>query len=238
MGNRTLSIGLVLRALFLDGDAYDQLRDDDNPFIEGLFLIVIIGAGTALLHMVGQLLAWASIPQMSAIKDVIRNAYQRMPWWSDVMRTPDVLEQFRQAWDLAWRFLPTLFGAPSPGSAAWNLVAWPMTALLSWLIYGLLAHLFARLLGGAGSVGQTLGTTALAFTPLLLRGLGFIPFLTIGGVLSTWQLICRYKALRSAHGLSWGRTFWATILPFAVYLLCWLLVAGLGGAVIAAIVGR
>ncbi|PKO21468.1 MAG: hypothetical protein CVU38_14540, partial [Chloroflexi bacterium HGW-Chloroflexi-1] len=71
-----------------------------------------------------------------------------------------------------------------------------------------------------------------------LRGLGFIPFLTIGGVLSTWQLICRYKALRSAHGLSWGRTFWATILPFAVYLLCWLLVAGLGGAVIAAIVGR
>jgi len=93
-------------------------------------------------------------------------------------------------------------------------------------------------LRGTGSLNQTLGTTALAFSPLLLRGLGFIPFFAIGGAINTWQLICRYKALRSVHGLSWGRTFWATVLPFVVYLLLWLLLGGLGAAVIAAAVRR
>ena len=65
MGNRTLSPGLVLRALFLDSEAYAELRDDDNPFIEGLFLLVIIGVLTAFLAMIGQLLAWASTPNLA-----------------------------------------------------------------------------------------------------------------------------------------------------------------------------
>ncbi|MCX7669287.1 MAG: hypothetical protein N2439_04365, partial [Anaerolineae bacterium] len=39
--------------------------------------------------------------------------------------------------------------------------------------------------------------------------------------LNTWQLLCRYKAIRSAGQLSWGRAFWATVLPFAVYLILW-----------------
>ena len=71
MGNRTLSPGLVLRALFLDSEAYAELRDDDNPFIEGLFLLVIIGVLTAFLAVIGQLLAWASTPNLAAIKDVV-----------------------------------------------------------------------------------------------------------------------------------------------------------------------
>ena len=68
MGNRTLSPGLVLRALFLDSEAYAEFRDDDNPFIEGLFLLVIIGVLTALLAMIGQLLAWASTPNLARSK--------------------------------------------------------------------------------------------------------------------------------------------------------------------------
>ncbi len=35
MGHRTLSLALIWRALFLDADAYEDLRDDDNPFVEG-----------------------------------------------------------------------------------------------------------------------------------------------------------------------------------------------------------
>ena len=112
-----------------------------------------------------------------------------------------------------------------------------MLGLLGWLIYGLLAFGFARWLRGTGSLNQTLGTTALAVSPLVLRGLGAIPFLTLGTVLSTWQLICRYKALRAVHRLSWQRTAWLTILPFAVYLLFWLLIAGVSAIVIASLVG-
>jgi hypothetical protein len=94
MGHRTLSLNLVLRALFLDDDAYARLRDDDNPFVEGLFLIVIIGVATAVLALIGQLLAWASIPNMSAIKEIVLQNLQRMSWWPLMAASPGALEQF------------------------------------------------------------------------------------------------------------------------------------------------
>ena len=223
MGHRTLTLDLVLRALFLDTGAYNAMRDDDNPFVEGAFLVVILGAFTALLSLVGQLVAWASTPSISAIRDIILSVYQQQPWWGFIANNPAVLAEFMRIWDIAWRILPPLFGAPDPAGAAFNVLVWPFLGLVSWLVYGLLAHLFARLLHGAGTLNQTLGTTALAAAPLMLRGLGFIPFITLGSVLSTWQLICRYKALRSVHRFSWQRAFWSTVLPFGIYALLWLL---------------
>lgn len=235
MGHRTLSIGLVLRALFLDRDAYNQLRDDDNPFMEGLFLVVIIGAVTALLNLVGQLLAWAGTPAMNDIKEAVWQSFPSMPWWSQMAGNATFMEQFKKYFDLGWQIFPQLFGAPNPGSAALNIILWPLMGVLSWLIYGLLAHLFARLLGGSGRIGQTLGVLSLSMTPLLLRGLGFVPYFTVGAVVNTWQLICRYKALRSAQQLSWGRAFWATVLPFGVYLVCWIIVGVIAALGIAAV---
>ena len=238
MGYRTLSLGLVLRALFLDTSAYDAMRDDDNPFVEGAFLVVVVGALTALLSLVGQQIAWASTPSLTAIRDIILDVYKRQAFWSAIAGNAQAQAVFNFWWDLGWRVLPPLFGAPNPATAALNILVWPVLGLLGWLIYGLLAFGFARWLRGAGTLNQTLGTTALAVSPLLLRGLGFIPFLTIGAVLSTWQLICRYKALRAVHRLSWQRTVWVTILPFAAYLLFWLLIAGASAGVIATLVGR
>jgi hypothetical protein len=235
MGHRTLSLGLVFRALFLDTAAYDELRDDDNPFVEGLFLVVIIGIVTALLNLIGQFLAWAGTPSMSAIKDAVWQAFPQMTWWSQMTaNAPEFIPQFKQYYDMGWQIFPRLFGAPDPASAALNIITWPLLAVLSWLVYGILAHLFSRMLGGTGRLSQTLGTVSLSFTPLLLRGLGFLPYFTVGAVMNTWQLICRYKAVRSAGQMSWGRAFWATLLPFAVYLVLWL-VFGVGtGLIIAA----
>ncbi len=234
MGNRTLSLGLVFGALFLDNDAYDQLREDDNPFVEGLFLIVLIGVVTALLHFIGQVVAWAGTPSLDAIKEAVWQSFPTMSWWSQVAGNSEFLEQFRMYYDLGWQIFPRLFGAPDPAGAVLNVVLWPVGAVLSWLIYGTLAHWFARLLGGDGSYGQTLGVLALSFTPLLLRGFGFLPYFTVGAVMNTWQLICRYKAVRSAHQLPWGRAFWATLLPFLVYLVFWVVVGVIGSLGIAA----
>ncbi len=64
MGHRTLSLALVFRALFLDSEAFDELRDDDNPFVEGLFLLALIGLIAAALALVGQLPAWGSMPRV------------------------------------------------------------------------------------------------------------------------------------------------------------------------------
>ena len=131
-----------------------------------------------------------------------------------------------------------MFGAPDPAAAALNLLAWPVLLILSWLLYGLLAFAFAAWLGGRGTLRGTLGTGALAFTPFLLRGLGFVPFLVVGGVLNTWQLILRYKAIRSAHELSWGRALVATLLPYAVYLVLWLMLGTALILILGVMVGR
>jgi hypothetical protein len=167
MGHRTLSLSLVLQALFLDGDAYDRLRDDDNPFIEGLFLIVIVAAGVALLGFFGQMLAWASIPPMEAVKEVIFRALQQMPGWTTMAENTQAYESFLQNWDAGWRVFPVLFGAPDPLRGAASIITMPLIAVMGWLIYGLLTHAFARLFKGTGTLSQTLGTTALAYTPVL-----------------------------------------------------------------------
>jgi Yip1 domain len=238
MGHRTLSLNLVLQALFLDGDAYDQLRDDDNPFIEGLFMIVIIAAGIALLSFLGQLLAWISMPPLGAIKEVIFRTLQQMPWWSAMAGNAQAYDSFLRSWDMGWRVFPVLFGAPDPLRGAANIVVMPLTAVLGWLVYGLLAHAFARLFKGVGTLNQTLGTTALAYTPWLFYGLGIVPFFVVGGVLGTWQLICRYKAVRSTHQLSWGSAFWATLLPYVVYALLLPLAGGIAAVLTVLVMGR
>lgn len=225
MGHRTLSLALVLRALFLDADAYEDLRDDDNPFVEGLFLVALLGVGTALLNLIGQALHWASVPRVADIEAVVLRGLQQQSWWPSIANNPAALQSFTENWDLGWRNVPPLFGAPDLAGAALNIVIWPFTGVLSWLIFGALAYGFGRLLGGRGTLNQMLGTTALALTPWLFNGLQVIPFVVIGGAISTWQLLLRYKAVRTAHGLSWGRSLAATLLPYLVYLLLWVLAA-------------
>jgi hypothetical protein len=163
---------------------------------------------------------------------------EQMPWWAGMAGSPQAYEGFLRSWDTAWRVFPTLFGAPDPLRGAANIIAMPLAAVFGWLIYGLLAHAFAKLFKGTGTLNQTLGATALSYTPWLFYGLGLIPFLVVGGVVGTWQMICRYKAVRSAHGLSWGRAFWATLLPYAVYVLLLVLAVGLGAAVMAMVIRR
>ncbi|MGQ9767335.1 MAG: Yip1 family protein [Anaerolineae bacterium] len=234
MGHRTLSLALAFGALFLDSEAFEELREDDNPFIEGLFLVVLLGTIIGLAGLVGQVLAWAVTPDMRAVEGAVLATLQGQPWWAELAATPAGLATFQRWWDVAWQVLPGLLGAPALDAAVVNLLWAPLAAVLSWLVYGVLAHFFARLMGGVGTLNQTLGTTALAFMPLVFRGLSFIPFLMIGGALQTWQLILRYKALRTAHRLSWAQAFWATVLPFGVYALFWLALAALGALLLAA----
>jgi hypothetical protein len=238
MGHRTLSFGLVIRALFFDRSAYDEIRDDDNPFVEGLFFIVILGALTAILNLIGTWLEWMSVPSVTALRDTVLSQLQGQSWWADLAGQPQASEAFQRIWDGAWQVIPLAAGAPDLQNAAGAIVTWPLGMLASWLIYGTVAYLFARLLGGNGSFPETLGTSALAFAPMVFRGLGLIPFLVVGSVLGTWQLILRYQAVRSAHRLSWARAFWATVLPIVLLALVVAAVAGVSAAFLVLTVGR
>ncbi|MDH7484957.1 MAG: Yip1 family protein [Anaerolineae bacterium] len=224
--------GLLARGLFLRPEAYEEMRETRNPFVEGLFIVVVVGVIVALAAVIGNTLEWASTPDLAAIRQTVYDGLTNMDWFQQLEQAVGrpFIEQFQRQWDWQWRIMSTLI--PTPVSSLAGIVTTPLRLIIGWLIYGLLAHLFARLLGGQANLGQTLGSTALAVTPQVLNLAGLLPFVTLGGVVGTWVLICRYMALKQAHRLSWGRAFWATVLP---RLVIWLLALVLGGIVAALI---
>ncbi len=224
-------VGLVPRALFLRTEAYEEMREARHPFGAGLLIIVVVGVIVAFAGLAGTVLEWASSPDMGRVQDVVYDGLIEMPWYREqIARTPDFADTFEQWYERGWTFA-RMFGSTNLGSAAGNIILAPVGLIVRWLIYGLLAHIFARLLKGEAELGQTLGCTALAVGPQVLRVVELLPFLSVGAVVGTWTLICRYVALKQAHRLTWGRAFWATVLPILVIWLIGLILAGLGVAI-------
>lgn len=201
---------LLWDALFLQRDAYATMRDDNNPFVEGLFILVVLGVVLALVGIVGTTLEWASSPSLDEIRDTVLGFLQQMQWWQFMEQSPESMQMFRTTWDQVWRFVG--MAAPSPATSLAGIITKPLGLIIGWLLYGAIAHLLARLLGGKGNVGQTLGTTALAAAPQMLNVVTVLPFTVVAG-LGTWTLLCNYMALRTAHDLSWPRAMWAALLP-------------------------
>jgi hypothetical protein len=206
----TQSFGLLWNALFLESQAYATMRDNKSPVKKGLVILIILGLVVALAGIVGTGLEWASSPSLNAIRDTIWDMYQQSPWWQFIEAEPEALNMFTQIWDQIWFILGYVI--PSPASSLAGLIAKPFGLIIGWLIFGLLAHLFARMLGGSGTLGQTLGTTSLAAAPQLLLLLTAVPFVVAAGI-GTWTLICRYMAVRVTHDLSWARSLWSVMLP-------------------------
>jgi hypothetical protein len=232
---------LVASALFLRTDAYEEMRQARSPVTTGLIIIVLVGVIVALAALVGGALEWASSPNLADIQEVVYEGIIQMPWYQETLReVPDFAQQYRRWYDLGWTIARWL-GASSVSSALGNLVLTPLSFIVGWLIYGVLAHLFARLLKGEGTLGQTLGCTALAVAPQILKLTELLPYVVVGGVVGTWMLICRYVALKQAHRLTWGRAFWATVLPFVALWLLALILAAMSvlffGALVSVLVG-
>jgi hypothetical protein len=102
----------------------------------------------------------------------------------------------------------------------------PVGLILQWLFLGLSTHYAARLLGGQGTLVQTLGTTALAVGPQVLGVLTVIPFVSVSGLLlGVWALLIAYRAVAISHELSWQR---AAVAALAAPVL--LLVLAFGAA--------
>jgi hypothetical protein len=224
------SFGLLWRALFLESQAYAAMRDNKSPIKKGLIILIILGLALALAGIIGTTLEWASSPSLDAIRETIWEKYQQSPWWQFVEAEPQALQMFEQIWDQIWQFMG--FVIPTPVSSFSGLILKPLGLIISWLIFGLLAHLFARMLGGSATLGQTLGATSLAAAPQLLMLLTALPFFVIAGI-GTWTLLCRYMAIRVTHDISWARAMWSVLLPpillgFLAFLLGMLLGIGLG----------
>jgi len=105
---------------------------------------------------------------------------------------------------------------------------------IGWPVYALLAHAFARMLGGQGTLQQIFGCTALAVSPQVLNLAGLLPFVQVGGIVGTWMLACNYMAVKTVYRLSWNRAFWTTVLS-QIVLSVLITVVGCGVGVVGAL---
>jgi hypothetical protein len=230
-------IRLAWDALFLSETPYAEMREGTNPALYGLGLVVLIALAVALVGLVGTALEWATTPNMADIQDAVFEGIQEMDWYEELQSEDEFNEAFSQWYDTGWRVFPQLFGAPSLATAGARIIFLPLGLGLVWLLYGVVAHLFARMLGGKGDLGQTLGCTALAVAPQLLNLATLLPYVVIGGVVGTWTLLCRYTALKTCHRLNWSRALAATLLPYVAFGLLVSLFVCMGGTVFGLIVG-
>lgn len=234
----TRAARLIWDALFLQHEAYETMRDDDNPFVEGLFILVLLGVFVALVGFVGVFFEWGASPNLGTIQEVVLDNLRQMPWYEQMQQAggQEALGIFDQIWNTNWQIVKAL--VPTPLTALAGIVTKPLGLIVGWLVFGVIAHALARLFGGSGNLSQTLGTTALGSAPQLLVVVGGLPFVAVAGV-GTWTLLCRYMALRTAHDISWSRAVWATILPPIIIGLIMTILAILGfvifGATIAAL---
>lgn len=231
------SFGMLWDALFLQTDAYERMRDDDNPFVEGLFLLVLLGLVLAVVGIVGTTLEWASSPPLAEIQQAVLSGLQQMRWYQQL--PAEGITQFRAIWDQVWRFVE--LAAPKPATSLAGIITEPLSLIVGWLVFGLVAYVLARFLGGKGTLNQTLGATALAAAPQLLTVVTVLPFAAVAG-LGTWTLLCNYMALRTVHHLSLPRAVFAALLPpliigliVAVFIGC--LAAVFGTAIVSMATG-
>ena len=214
---------LLWRGLFLEPTAYDEAGDDDRPFVEGFFLVVLVGVVLGLAALLGSLLDWATTPNLAQIKEIILQALRAMPWFDAIRNNPEALRIFEQQYNFGWQISD--FFTPKASTALGGLFLAPIGLLIRWLWFGVVAHLVARILGGQAMARQTLGAAALATAPGLLAVFGFVPGLTVAGI-GTLTLLARYIAVRRVHhNLTWGRALTATLAP---PVILWLLFAALG----------
>ncbi|MEZ4767780.1 MAG: Yip1 family protein [Caldilineales bacterium] len=223
----TRSFGLLWDALFLQRDAYARMRDDDNPFVEGLFILVVLGVLLAVAGVIGTTLEWASSPNLDAVREVVLKNLQTMDWYQLMQQSPGGESSFLQVWNSIWNAFASL--APSPLRSLTGIITRPLALIIWWLVFGLLAYGFARLFGGKGTLNQTMGATALAASPQVITLLTVLPFVAIAS-LGTWTLLCSYMALRTVHDLSWPRAVFAALLP---PVIIGVIVALIVGAVLA-----
>lgn len=208
---------LVSKALVLDAGPFIALTDDDDPWMEGLFLIVCVGVLVGVAQVVGHLLAAAALPPSEAMVAALLQGWRQFSVSVPESGNPALVEALlRELWAMAMFW--------NGYSGGWlrllTLVTTPALLLIQWLLAGLIVYGMARFLGGVGTLNQTLGATALMVAPQALRFAEIVPFATVSQLLlSVWALLILYRAVEVAHDLPWQRALFVAVTPWLLLIL-------------------
>lgn len=219
---------LLGKALVLEVEPFITMVEDDNPWVEGLFLTVSLGFGIGLAHLVGGLLLTASLPPADAVQAALVQGWRQFSPNFGAGIDPFALEaRLRQVWAI----LTAVNGYGGGWLRLFTLVTTPCGLVVQWLLSGLVVFGAARTLGGRGSLNQTLGATALMVAPHVLTLLTAIPFVSVSNLLLlTWSLLIVYRAAEVVHELPWPRAIWVALAPLLLLILLTLVTSFLIGA--------
>ncbi|MBX0328553.1 YIP1 family protein [Oscillochloris sp. ZM17-4] len=209
---------LGLDGLLLNPEAYRDQRDAPDGLRRGFVLVTIIGLLVGFAAMVGNLGEYASQPSSEAIAQTIHDGLRAMPWFGQLS---ELDSQFPAQFDTIFAQITQIIQATSGGGLIGSLtgvITTPLLMLVGWLIFGSVAHLMARALGGRAAFSQTLACTALAAGVNILGIVQVIPFAQVAGT-TLLGLVASYVAVREAHALPPWSAFWATMLGPAILLL-------------------
>jgi hypothetical protein len=214
-------VRLSTAGLLLDVNTFRAQRDNPYALREGFLVVLIVGILVSVTSLIGDLLGRLASPDLLAVLEIVQRSMERTAFVVELQRiNPDF------NLNLIFNQLASIFSILQWSGIISALIT-PFVYLLGWLIYGIVAHLAARALGGEGTFAQTLGCTALASGANLLAIAQIIPFVEIAGTTLLGLIGC-YIGLRTAHNLSAWRAFWAALLgPILLGLL--LLVISCGG---------
>lgn len=213
---------LIGKALVLEAEPFEAMVDDDEPWVEGLVLVVTVGLLVALTQLIGGLLLTAALPPAEVMLNAILSGWREFN--ARMMLAPDTAASeasIRQAWSM----MRLVSGYDSGWARLFGLIITPLGLILQWVVASLLVFGVARALGGRGTLNQTMGAVALIVAPQVLLLWQIIPFVAVSGLLlAVWGLLILYRAVEVAHDLPWKRAAVVALIPYLLLLL--LLVVG------------
>ncbi len=210
------------KALVFEADPFVVMVDDDDPWQEGLFMIVLVGLLIGLAQLIGGLLLSASLPSSTAVREALFRAWHI----AGVDLPPEIIAGGDTLIHNAYHWFGLLTGYGVGWERLFVLIWIPLALIIQWLIFSVIGHFVARGMGGSGALNQTLGATALIVAPQVLLLLRVVPFVSVSGMLLfVWSLLIAYRALEIAHELPWKQAMWAALIPALVIAV---LTAGFG----------
>jgi len=198
--------------------------DDDNPWIEGLFFAFVLGLLIAVAQLFGGLLFSASMPPSEAVLEVIVSSLkQALPV------NPEQIANVEAVVRQVWPWLTTIFNYNSGWLRLLVFIVTPLALIAQWLLYASVSHAAARMLGGSGTLNQTLGAVALSVAPHILLVTMVVPFVSVSALLlHGWGILIAYRGLEIAHDLPPRKAAVAAVAPLILGTLFSLLAALLG----------
>jgi hypothetical protein len=225
-------IHICRRSLLLEDDAFYRLKHSADVFVRGLLIIVIVslivGLVTSAVGFVKEVTAPPPEAAMEEVRQSIQQAFQMAENFGAEI-DPKIWKSIEANMDAGFRIGArvaeierTTTRLPAPigdlFEAVGAFVSYPFGWMSTWMSYGLLVLIFAKLMGGRATIQQMLGTTSLVAVPHLLDLFTFIPCLGVllGLVAFVWGLVVYVKSTAVANDFGLGKAILAVFLPIII----------------------